>query len=285
MSTATDTKPLPDHIQNVVDDALNIGWDVVCTPVSVKITPPGGRKKGSAAFGSPRGRKAEQIILSLNPPPAPAQLTVELTGKGFLAAVQAHEREEAAEEAKAEEAKAEEAPKEKAAAPVEADASKHVCPECAAAGEDTSYARPQSLSVHRRMKHGVIGASKEAAEKRAARAQKNAAAEPKAADEPKKASAKAAPKKVLIPAQAQAPAAEEAPQLVGKTEHEISTPVSTALAALTYAVGNATADLQRENRDLRDFRDQVVALASDGTKAPVQVVADILTLSQKTAQP
>ena len=260
----TVTKPVPDHIKSVQEDADEIGWDVLSTPTSVKITPPNGKKN-------------QTINISLNPPPAPPQLQKQLADQGFLKALAAFQREQDAKKPKSVPAK-----KSEAAAkdrPTKNSAGNYVCPECLQSGVKEPFAtkHAQGLGSHRYRAHGVVGADRAA---RAAAAAKKAVTK-KAAPAAKKAAPKAS-----VPAQAAPTAAEAAPRAaVPVNVDALPGPVGEAMSQLFSAVqqnSGEVAALQQKLDDLTRFRTQVTDLVNDGTKAPVQVVAAILELARET---
>lgn len=264
MTTAT--KPLPDYIDSVQKDAAAMGWDVERTTVSIKLTPPNGGKK-------------QMIALSLNPSPPPVQMRKQLELAGFYKALGQWEREQ-------------KAPKQTPEAKTRADGlplpdadGMLVCPECVRKGvkEPFKSRHPQGMGAHRKREHDVPGKYREG---RSGTSKPQAAAKKAAPAAP----AQAAPAKKTVPAQA-APAA---PEVRAKAADALPDPVTKALNVLHDAVKQASGDttalrqeneaLRKENSALREFRDKVVALASDGTKAPVQVVSSILDLAKQTDQ-
>jgi hypothetical protein len=271
MSTATTTatKALPSHYQSVMDDADDMGWDVVCSDTSVKLTPPGANVK-----------KGQQIVLPLTNRWAPPQLQKVLSDRGFLSALAAHERAQGKADPKPEPEK--QAPAQQDGKPV------RVCPECEAdpdVKDPFNTTHPPALAVHRSRKHGIAGTSPEAIRKRTATAAKKAA--------------KKAPAKKTTPAPAKKAAADTAPvpapraaEPVKKQEPlvdlsglpvSVAAPLSELLNAFKATSGDA-ADLEKDVTTLRDFRNQVDELVHDGNKAPVQVVASILNLVEETKQ-
>jgi hypothetical protein len=262
MSTAASTQPreLPAHIASVVDDAYNMGWSVVVSNTSVKVTP---------AAGS----RVKPFSVSLNPPPVKPQLHQALVKNGFTAALAAWERDNPKEEAKVENNTQE------LEGSTDGD---HSCPECAEAGKPRSFSRAAARGIHRRTAHGIVGTSAQAlnaAKHRAAKKAPKETAVKKAAAQ-KAPTKKTAAKKVTVPAQAPAPAVETAPAVTG-----MPGAVTDAMGALVHAVGKELGDvveLRDENKKLTEFRDQVAELARDGSKAPVQVVSGILDLVEAT---
>jgi hypothetical protein len=250
VSTATATRP-SEHVEHLCEDAAAMGWDVKREANSIKVIPP-------------KGSSVKAFSVSTNPSPAPPQLAKTLSENGFLRAWQAFEREQGKTS--------------KPAGPAQGStgAQPTVCPECVEAGVKEPYTtdRGASMGAHRNRKHGVEGTAKKAVP-----AKKATAAKPSA--------------KKTAPAKAPAGAVTKAPELAA-TVKAVSQPVETsgsempvkvaaAVAALVHAVGSEVGDvaaLRAENERLHTFADQVLAEASDGTKAPVQVVANILDLAK-----
>jgi len=250
----TAAKPIPEHIKNVQRDADAMGWDVQTTPTSVKITPPNAKKN-------------QAITISLNPPPAPPQMQAQLAKGGFLAALQAWSREQ-------------DGKKQETDQPTDG---KRICPECKADGAKEPYTsdRVQSMAAHRRKAHGILGKSAEAVRRREQLAAAKKAAAKKAA--PKKPAPKAA-----VPTQRAEPEPKAEPTAalqvnVDLLPNPVAEAVSTLLTAVKEATGGTDA-LRKEVEELRDFRNKVVELVNDGTKAPVHVVAFILDLANATEE-
>lgn len=269
MSTATTTKAIPTQYQSAMDDADAMGWDVICSDTSVKLTPP-------------NAKKGDQIVLSLTTPMPPPQLHKKLVDEGFVAATQAFERGQ-----KAPEAEAKPETEAKATAATKPEKPVYVCPECEAAPdveEPFTTTHPPALGNHRRAKHGIPGTSAETIRKRGATAAKKAAKKApakKAAGTPAKKTAAAA----TVPApRAAAPAAKQKPEFnISGLPVSVAAPLEDLLNALSATSGDTEA-LEQEVKTLRDFRDQVEAEVNDGNKAPIQVVASIHSLVQETKQ-
>ncbi|MEU9405677.1 hypothetical protein AB0E08_08220 [Streptomyces sp. NPDC048281] len=271
MSTPTITKPLPQHYERTMDDAERINWDVVTTPTSMKLVPP-------------TGKKGSQIVLDLRTPMAPPQLQKKLVDEGFVAALQAWEREQGkqAPEPKAAPAAAQTAPSPEDGKPV------LVCSICKANGVPEPYTTtwPQGLGSHKRRTHGVVGTSTKAERRR----ERTLAAKPPAKKAPAAAKKTAPAKKAA--ASAAVPAPRSAVQ-VGKRQEEpidvsglpvsVAAPLTDLLNAVRASSGDAQA-LQTEVEQLRSFRDQVDELVNDGSKPPVKVVSTIMDLVEKTKQ-
>jgi hypothetical protein len=261
VTTTTSSKPIPTHIQDVIDKALGMDWDVERTPASVKITPP-------------KNSKLKPFSLSRTTPMAPPQLKNHLDTLGFASVWQAWQRSQNGE------AKAEPKADAKAKASSKPEKPVRVCPECTAEGlkEPFSTTHPPALGVHRRSKHGILGASSEAVRKREATAAKKAPSK-KTAPAKKAAPAKAA----TVPApRTDAPTAKQEPLInISGLPVSVAAPLGELLSAISATSGDA-ADLQQEVQTLRDFRDQVEAEVTDGNKAPVEVVYSILSLVKET---
>jgi hypothetical protein len=268
-TTTTELKPLPSHYQAIVDKAMQMGWQVRRSDGSVKIV-------------SPSGRKGSEIVLSLKTPLPQPQLTKLLQQRGFLAVVQAWEREQKTAGKQGEE---------KPTAPEGKDVKLLVCPECQDSGTKEPYTstRVQSLATHRRQAHKVVGNSQEAVRRREKLAE--AAAKTKAV---KKAPAKKmtepvkkTPASPALPAPRAADPAETKGQEplvnVSGLPVSVTAPLGEMLTSLQAELHKAS-DLHKEVQPLRDFFDKVDDLVHDGNKAPVQVVASILTLVEETKQ-
>ncbi|WP_205526076.1 hypothetical protein [Streptomyces sp. RLB1-9] len=264
MSTATTTKTIPTQYQSAMDDADAMNWDVVCSDTSVKLTPP-------------NAKKGDQIVLPLTKPLAPPQLRVTLVDKGFVAAVQAWEREQGKGEP---EPQAEE----KATAATKPEKPVRVCKYCEEDPEvkkPFSTTHPPALGVHQRHKHGIMGASSEAIRKRGETAAKKAAkkAPAKKTTPAKKAAAVTAP----VPApRAAEPVKKQEPLVnVSGLPVSVAAPLGELLNAISATSGDA-ADLQKEVGTLRDFRDKVDTLVHDGNQTPLKALAAIQDLVQET---
>jgi hypothetical protein len=268
--TTTATKPVPTHIKSVMDDAHAMGWDVECTPNSVKITPP-------------KGHGVKPFTLSLTKVAAPPVLRPMLSNNGFTSAVSAWKRSKGAEP---------DGPEPKAEAPSQPedkDAKLMVCPECKEKGVEEPFAtsRPATMGAHRNRAHGVAGANAKIVAKRKAKATAAQRSSPA-----KKATAKQPPATKTAPAAdatvpGPRPAAEVTSPRVQVNVDLLPAPVAEALGQFLTAVKDETAGtqaLRTEVEALRAFRDQVLAEASDGNQPPVKALANIISLIEQTKQ-
>lgn len=268
MSTATTTRSLPQHYENTIDDAERIGWDAVCTPSSVKLTPPPGK-----------GKKYKPITLTLNPPLVPPQLRVKLTDEGFVKALREWEGEQAPAKAE-DEQKADQGGK---------DVKLLVCPECQADGVKEPYAsaRTQSVAAHRRRAHGVEGSSPSALQRRAAMTRAASAKTTASAPQPQKTPVKttsAAPAKTAASTRVPAPRAtepvkaqQEIPVNVSFLPVAVAEPLGDMLAALQTELARA-AELEQEIKPLREFFDKVDGIVEDGNLTLLKALAAIQDL-------
>lgn len=277
MSTATTTvKPLPEHYERTMDDADRMGWDVVTTPTSVKLTPPSGRKN-------------DQIVLDLKTPLVPPQLRNKLIDEGFIKALQAWDREQ--------KSKAQPEPKAPAKAPAQQDGKDVlVCEACVEKGVAEPYTteRSQSMGAHKRKAHNIAGSSPEAVrlrEKNAAKgapARKTPSARKATSSVKKTASAKktVSVKKTAaeVPAQRAAEPV-KLPQL--PLPSGLPAPVATHLNDLVTAIkaelGSATT-LKQEIEPLREFFDKVDELVGNPNLTPLKVLATIQDLVMEIKQ-
>jgi hypothetical protein len=262
VTTATPSKPIPTHYQDVISKAQAMGWDVERNPSSVKVVPP-------------KGSKIKPFSLSRTTPLVPPQLANTLEKNGFSSAYQDWLKNEGKRETK---------PEPKATAATKPEKEVRVCPECVEQGVETPFSttHPPALGVHRRSKHGVAGSSPEAVRKRGVTAAKKGAAKKTAKKAP--AAKKTAPAPVPAPRTAVPVPAKQEPLInISGLPVSVAAPLGELLNAISATSGDAE-DLQKEVEMLRDFRDQVEAEVSDANKPPVLVVASIHSLVTEIKQ-
>jgi chemotaxis protein histidine kinase CheA len=269
---------MPTHYESVMKDADQMGWDVICSDTSVKLTPPS-------------GKKGDQIVLPLTKPLAPPQLQKKLTDEGFAKALAAWEQSQAKQKGAQES-------KPHADAPAQQGGKQEmVCPDCVKDGVENPYRTtyPQGMGSHRRKAHGIVGTSVEAVrrrEKKAAAAKTSAKkatankTSAKKATPVKKATTAAKPAVASVPAPRTAPApvkTQESLVNVSGLPVAVAAPLGEMLTALQTELGNA-ADLQKEIAPLGEFFDKVDSIVNDANLTPLKALATIQDLVAETKQ-
>lgn len=259
--TATTTSKIPEHIQRAMREADSLtGWNVVCGPKSVTITPPPANN----------GNRRRSISFPLVNPRTPDQVRMQLDRAGMYSALKKLEADTpvALPEPEPEHVMAE--AKTKADLPI--------CPEC-----ERSFKSPAGWGTHRLKAHGVAGTSKATANRNRQRAAARGVPEEAAAVAVVKETVPAARKPVEDPKPTSVPAPAVAAAEPAKTHRtpSIRKAIDDFLDTVTQSVAPLHKKIEEQDKaiaELQSFKDQVASEIANGHQAPIQTLANIIKL-------